>query len=133
MGYPTAFPYSFFSPSWYGTYGCGYSLISSCDPYGASGMYDVAPQQGSAGTSTYLSAGTGGISFEVSPATAAVVVDGVYVGTVADFSSTTPPLVLVAGRHHIEVRAAGYQSVSFDLTTVAGQVIPYRGALVPIR
>ncbi|OLD21420.1 MAG: hypothetical protein AUJ01_02290 [Acidobacteria bacterium 13_1_40CM_3_65_5] len=56
-----------------------------------------------------------------------------YVGTVAEFSPTTMPLTLTPGRHHIELRVAGYQTMAFDTEVVAGQVIPYRGEMQPQR
>jgi hypothetical protein len=34
-----------------------------------------------------------------------------------------------SGDQLIEVRAPGYQTMSFDVDIVAGQVIPYQGAL----
>src|SRR4029077_18900166 len=76
---------------------------------------------------------SGGVSFEISPNTARVIVDGTDVGTVAEFSPTSMPLTLAAGRHHVELRVAGYQTMSFDAEIVAGQVIPYRGAMQPTR
>jgi len=39
------------------------------------------------------------------------------------------PLGLPAGRHRIEIRATGYQTMSIDADIVAGQVIPYQGAM----
>ena len=72
---------------------------------------------------------TGGVSFEISPDTAAVFVDGSYVGTVGEFTPMTQPLGLTPGRHRIEIRAPGYRMMSFDADVVAGQVIPYNGAL----
>ena len=74
-------------------------------------------------------ANTGGLSFEITPNTAQLLVDGVLVGTVGQFTPTTQPLGLVAGRHRIEVRAAGYQTMAFEVDIIAGQVIPYQGAL----
>jgi hypothetical protein len=71
----------------------------------------------------------GGMSFEVTPSTAQLFVDGAMVGTVGQFTPTTQPLGVAAGRHHIEVRASGYRTMSFDVDIVAGQVIPYQGAL----
>ena len=56
-------------------------------------------------------------------------VDGTYVGTVGSFSPNAQPLGLTPGRHHIEVRAQGYRTMSFDTDVIAGQVIPYRGTL----
>ena len=76
---------------------------------------------------------SGGVSFEISPNTARVIVNGTDVGTVAEFSPTSMPLTLPPGRHHIELRVAGYQTMSFDAEIVAGQVIPYRGDMQPLR
>jgi hypothetical protein len=74
----------------------------------------------------------GGLSFDITPI-AAVFIDGKYVGTVEDFSPTEQPLTLAPGRHHIDVRAQGYETVSFDITGIPGQVIPYQGTMVGIR
>jgi len=71
----------------------------------------------------------GGVSFEISPSDAAVLVDGTYVGTVDQFGPQTEPLRLAPGRHRIELRANGMQPMTFETTIVAGQVIPYRGTL----
>jgi PEGA domain len=71
---------------------------------------------------------SGGVSFEISPAAAEVVIDGKYVGRVSDLGPTTQPAALTPGRHHIEIRAAGYQTMTFDADVVAGQVIPYQGS-----
>jgi hypothetical protein len=71
----------------------------------------------------------GGVSFDITPNTAAVFVDGTYVGTVATFGPTSQPLGLIAGRHHIEIRAAGYRTMTFEADVTPGQVIPYQGTL----
>ena len=69
------------------------------------------------------------MSFEITPSTAQLFVDGAPVGTVGQFTPTTQPLGLAAGRHRIDVRASGYQTMTFDVDIVAGQVIPYQGTL----
>ena len=71
----------------------------------------------------------GGVSFDVEPRDAELWVDGEYIGRVSDYTSYDPPLTLVAGRHHVELTGRNYQSVAFDITVVAGQVIPYQGTL----
>jgi hypothetical protein len=71
----------------------------------------------------------GGLSFQITPANAAVLVDGVYVGTSAQFTATTQPLTLAPGRHHVELRAEGYQPMTFDANVAPGQVLPYQGAM----
>ena len=75
----------------------------------------------------------GGLSFEVTPATAAVFVDGVFVGPAHSFSATESPLNLSSGRHHVELRAEGYEAMSFAADVLKGQVVPYRGTLQPIK
>jgi hypothetical protein len=42
-----------------------------------------------------------------------------------------PPLTLTPGRHSIDIRATGYQPIVFDADIVAGQVLPYQGAMRP--
>ncbi len=74
-------------------------------------------------------ANTGGLSFEITPGTAEVFLDGSYVGTVGQFTPTTQPLGVTPGRHRIEIRAQGYRTLDFDVDIVAGQVIPYRGVM----
>ena len=69
------------------------------------------------------------MSFEITPSDAELYVDGTRVGTVGDFTPTSQPLGLPPGRHQIEIRAPGYRTMAFDVDIVAGQVIPYRGAL----
>jgi hypothetical protein len=75
----------------------------------------------------------GGVTLEMTPSDAQVIVDGEVVGTVADFDGTTAPLNLVAGQHHLEISAPGFAPLAFDVTVVPGQLVPYRGDLQPIR
>ena len=71
----------------------------------------------------------GGLSFDITPSDAQVFIEGRYVGTVGQFTPTTQPLGVPSGRHHVEIRDAGYQTMSFDVDVVAGQVIPYQGQM----
>jgi hypothetical protein len=71
----------------------------------------------------------GGVSFEITPDNAAVFVDGTYVGTAGMFGPSAQPLGLISGRHHIEIRASGYRTMTFDADVRSGQVIPYQGTL----
>ena len=73
------------------------------------------------------------MSLEIIPNTAAVYVDGQYVGSVANFAPTLPPLTLTPGRHRLEVRSAGYETMEFDADVTPGQVIPFQGTMQPIR
>ena len=74
-----------------------------------------------------------GISFEVTPANAAVFVDGTFVGPVSEFGPRSAPLKLVPGRHHIEIRASGYKAMAFEADVTAGKITPYQGALQTLQ
>ena len=115
-GYPpTAYPPGGYPPS-------AYPPPSTQPAYPQSGY----PPQGSISPSQ---PNTGGLSFEIQPSNAQVYVDGQYVGTVGQFSPTSQPLGLTAGRHHIQITAPGYRPTDFDADIVAGEVLPYQGTL----
>src|SRR5207249_2854068 len=108
VGYPVAYPY-------YYPYPVPYPDPNYRDyPYGS---VNVAP------------ANSGGLSFDITPSYADIYVDGQYVGTVADFSATMPPLWLAPGRHYVDIRAAGFAPMVFDVDILAGQVLPYQGSM----
>src|SRR6202023_1214227 len=94
-------------------YASGYPAYGHPTPNGSSG-YSEQPAAGSIGVQPGQQAASGGVSFEISPSTAAVFVDGTYLGTVANFGPTSRPLGLTTGRHRIEVRAPGYRTLAFD-------------------
>jgi hypothetical protein len=142
--YRRPYPYPY-PPYGYG-YGYGYPYpAAGYPPYPPPSAYPPAyppsgypqsgyppsgyPPAGSVGVQGPNQANTGGVSFEITPSTAEVFVDGQYVGTVAQFTPTSQPLGLTPGRHHIEIRAPGYRTMEFDADIIAGQVIPYQGAL----
>ncbi|HTI37787.1 MAG TPA: PEGA domain-containing protein [Vicinamibacterales bacterium] len=102
-------------------YSSGYPEPGRTQPYNApSNSVSVDPGSHS---------NSGGVSFEIDPPTASVFVDGKYMGTGAEFGPTTQPLSLTTGRHRVDIRAEGYQSVSFDADVTAGQVTPYKASL----
>jgi len=94
-------------------------------PYASSAPGYRIPPQGSVAVQPNM----GGLSFDITPDTAEVYVDGNYVGEVRQFTSSSQPLGVPAGRHHVELREPGYDVLSFDVDIVAGQVIPYQGQL----
>ena len=71
----------------------------------------------------------GGLSFDITPSDAQVFVDGNYVGPAGELTAATHPLGVPSGRHHVEIRGAGYKTMSFDVDIVAGQVIPFQGEM----
>jgi hypothetical protein len=74
---------------------------------------------------------TGTVRLDVQPAgMLQFYVDGYYVGTANDFNGE---LELEAGPHTIEIRAPGYETLTFDVKIAAQRLITYRGALTPIQ
>ena len=147
-GYPVVFPYFSFYYGYPGYYGYPYAYdpyvygyppaypppaaypppgypSSGYPPAGYPSQGSVAVQPGSPQSQS------GGLSFEITPNTAEVYVDGAFVGTVATFGPTSEPLTLSPGRHHIEVRAQGFETLLLDADVTAGQVIPYKGTMQP--
>jgi hypothetical protein len=128
-------PYYVFRPRFSIAFGiwAGYP-ITYYDPFYY--PYDYYPYAGGAvpppaSVAVQPQANMGGVSFDINPSTAEVWVDGNYYGTVDQFTASSQPLGLPAGRHHIELREPGYQVSSFDLDIIAGQVIPFQGQLEP--
>lgn len=133
IGYPVVYPtYAYPVPV---PYPAPYPVYAPPYPpatYGyPAGGYPPAYSQPGAAVTAAPAANVGGLSFEFSPSDAAVYVDGQYVGTVAQFTSTSQPLSLNPGRHHVEIQAQGYVPLAFDADIVAGEVIPYQGSLRP--
>ena len=85
--------------------------------------------QGSIGVVPGTPRSSGGISFDITPDNAQVFVEGQYVGLVSAFSPISQPLTLSPGRHHVEIRLVGYQTMTFDTEITPGQVIPYQGTM----
>jgi len=112
IGYPVAYPFRYYDPSAFYNFRIG-----------------VAPSYWSTGNYSAYSNRVGGVSFDIDPYDAAVFIDGEFVGYADDFSSGQMPLTLAAGRHRVDLEAGGFSPISFDITIVAGQVIPYRGTL----
>jgi hypothetical protein len=118
-GYPINYPYSAFpSPYGYGyPYAYGYGYYSGTYPPGT-------PLPGATRQAQGPAQGQYGLNFQITPSTAQVRVDGVYVGTVGQFAPTTQPLAVTPGQHHVEIRAdGGYQAITFDVNVAPGQVV----------
>lgn len=132
--YAYADPYAYEAPPSYGApaYPPPSDYPGSAYPgYGSSGQGYPPPQNA---PSVGVQRGgeqpaEGGISFEITPNTAEVFIDGTDMGTAGNFGPTAQPLGLGVGRHHVEIRANGYRTMTFDADVRAGQVIPYQGTL----
>ena len=94
----------------FGGYGGGYWDAGGYLPYIAT-VPDEPPVEGR-------------LNLYVTPASAQVLVDGFYVGTVADFQDRS--MWLEAGPRRIELRADGYDPVSFDVQIIEDRIVDYR-------
>ena len=115
---PPAYPSQTYPPSAYPPSGYPPSTQPAYPPSGYP-QGSISPSQPN----------TGGMSFEIQPPNAQLYVDGQYVGTVGQFSPTSQPLGLTAGRHRIQITAPGYRTMDFEVDIVAGEVLPYQGTL----
>ena len=125
--------YTFYDPFFCYPYASSYSDDSSFPHYpdGYLSSDDSALTYSTTWTSMVQPDQTnmGGMSFDVTPATAELFVDNMRVGPVGQFTPTTQPVGLPAGYHHIEIRTPGYQTMGFDLDIVAGEVTPFQGTM----
>ena len=135
VGYPVAFPYgAYYAPYAYAypypVYGYpSYGVSADAGAYYSTGSSTNTVAGGYPANPDYENSQYGGLSFDIMPDDAAVFIDGKYVGTAADFSPQEPPLALKLGKHHIDIRAQGFETMSFDTDVIAGQVTPYQGQM----
>jgi hypothetical protein len=100
--------------------------------YGAPYEFVEAPSTGERRDSSNDQLSLDGTLFlEVEPRAAEVYVDGFYVGTSDDLAQTG--LALRAGRHWIDLRAAGYDTLTVPVMIIAEQPVRYRGGLTRAR
>jgi len=91
------------------------------DPYGYGGV----PYTWTSTTRTYddRDAGvpSGSLRLRVNPSSARVYVDGALAGVADEFGGFSNHLNLPEGRHELEFRADGYETVTKDVTVKAGR------------
>ena len=109
----------------YGGYGSGSGYIT--DPFGYISQSDSSPR-----LTEYMREGRGEgyLRIDLEPDTARVYVDGLYVGTVADFGRGR---ALDAGPHRVEIRADGFEPLTVDVRIRANDTMSYRGTLSKIE
>lgn len=73
---------------------------------------------------------TAQIKLDVKPARAAVFVDGVYVGHIAEFEGVGRAMLVAPGRHKIMISLPGYQTFETDIDLVANQKSAVKTELV---
>ena len=120
LGYGYGFGWPLFYDPWYDPYGgVGYG-----GGYGGGGYYR--------GTQ-YASIDQGRVRLKVKPRNAKVYVDGYFVGDVDQFDGAFQKLSLNGGRHHVEIKADGYETAEFDVMIMPDQTITYAGELKRIQ
>jgi hypothetical protein len=146
VGFPVAYTGSYYyNPYYYSGYASPYPAYSAYPAYGyrapvtsyptypyATQAYPQSTYPSAAPGSVFVQPGqtnTGGASFEMTPNTAEVVVDGISMGQAGQFTPMTEPLGLAPGHHHFEIRAPGYRTITFDADIIAGQVTPFQGTM----
>lgn len=120
--YPLSYGF-FWGPWWgygypyggYGSYGYGSGFGYG---YGSYGPYPGPTYQ------IY-----GGLRLKVKPREAEVYVDGYFAGVVDDFDGAFQQLNLDVGPHRIELRATGYEPISFEIRTQPDEKITYKAEL----
>jgi hypothetical protein len=103
-------PYGYYSGYPYGGYGGGYG-------YGGSSYYGDY----------------GKLRLKVKPRDAQVFVDGYFSGTVDQYDGVFQRLTLKAGGHRIEIRAPGYQTLSFEVMIAPSETVTYNGDLKRVQ
>jgi hypothetical protein len=69
----------------------------------------------------------GGLVLETLPELTQVFVDGFFVGVAEEFGLRGHPMDLAIGPHRIELRAPGYETVSFSVLIEPNGIVRYRG------
>jgi hypothetical protein len=119
--------YGGFYPWGYGGFGLG-GYYGYYDPWfvpwygGYSGYY------GYGAAPPYYGFG-GKLRLKVKPTHAVVYVDGYFVGEVDEFDGIFQRLDLEPGPHRIEIRADGYETLSFDVRILPDRSTTYEGTL----
>ena len=133
-GYPYyGYPYG----PWYGGY--GYGLGYFYDPFGYYGYYSPYNDYGyssgyGSGSYSYGSGrSVGQLRLKVNPKHGQVYVDGYFAGEVDNFDGAFQRLSIESGAHKVEIRADGFETVTFDVVITPGETVTYKGEMKPIR
>jgi hypothetical protein len=123
--YWPGYGYSGFYPWGYGGFGLGGYYGGYYSPwYGGYGYGYGAPYY-------YGWNDDGSLRLKMKPRDATVFVDGYYVGRVDDYDGVFQRLRLEPGPHRIEVRAEGYEPMTFEVRILPDRTITYEESLKP--
>jgi hypothetical protein len=132
--------YGYYSPYYYPYsfgYGYGVGMPWMWDPwYGDDFYYGGGGYYGGGAYSTmqqYSDEDQGKLRLKVKPRDAKVYVDGYLVGVVDEMDGVFQKLSLTGGRHHVVVKADGYQPEEFDVMITPSETVTYQGDLKKIQ
>lgn len=136
--------YFYYDPGWWtypvGGWGCGpYGMYMSGYDSGyvfGYGRYRYGGGYGPGGFGGGYSGGSygeSGLKLKVKPANAQVFVDGYFAGEVDEFDGAFQKLAMTAGNHRIEIRATGYEPLTFDVDVEPYKTVTYKGELQKVR
>jgi hypothetical protein len=136
LGLYSTWRYGYGASRWgYYPYGFGYGLFGYApyapyyyDPY-LPFMYGYGGGYGGGIERDDDSRPTGSIRLRMTPRDARVYIDGALVGTVDEFDGLTHHLDIQAGRHQLEIRAAGYENYTTEVVVTAGKTMTERASL----
>lgn len=139
FGYGYGYGYGGYGYDPYGYYGGFYDPLM--DPFGfgyggvGAGGYEGGGYYGGSGYSS-SNPGRGeeaSLRLKIKPSNAQVFVDGQYVGVVDEFDGLFHHLKSDAGVHHVEIRAPGYETLTFDVRLDPDHSTTYTGELKKIQ
>jgi hypothetical protein len=126
--------YSSYDPYYYSYGSPYYGYYPYGDPFWFSyGLFEYGDAYAYRGQRPLVEGRFGSVRLKVRPKEAEVYVDGYFVGRVSDFDGTLQHLDLEPGAHHVEIRAPGFESITFDVRTVVGRTITYSGDMEPVK
>jgi hypothetical protein len=123
-------PWGYYDPYGYGYFG-GYDPMM--DPYGYGGIEPYGGGYYSQGGSSSRSFEQASLRLKIKPRDATVYVDGYAAGIVDEFDGVFQRLHLDAGPHRIEIRAPGYETLTFDVRLDPDHTTTYTGELKKIQ
>ncbi|MBP7569199.1 MAG: PEGA domain-containing protein [Acidobacteria bacterium] len=136
-GYGYGYGYPYWGSSWYyNPFWWGYAYPSSYwgwDPfywdYGFGQIYPGTYGGGYASADSPEELPDGALKLKVKPRDAEVYVDGYYAGQVDSFDGAFQHIDLEPGTHRLEIRAPGYESITFEVKIAPRQNLTYKGEL----
>jgi PEGA domain len=124
--------YLYYDPFFNGGFGYGGYGGYGYDPYGYSyGGYQ--PYGTGGGYSPQDPVDGGSLRLKLKPREAQVFIDGYYVGIVDSYDGAFQKLSVEKGGHKVELKAEGYEPLSFDVLITPGETVTYKGEMKRIQ